>query len=62
MHGEIREENDKVLLDPHNETRVTLESASNHFHMVPHLEVLPKFLGWELQHVLENLAMETMSM
>lgn len=56
MHGEVREKNDKILFHPHNETCVTLESASDHFYMVPHLEVLPKFLGWELKHVLGELA------
>lgn len=52
MHGEVREKNDEVLLHSHNEACVTLESAGNHLHVVPHLEVFPKFLGWELQHVL----------
>lgn len=54
VHGEVREEDHKVLFHTHNEARVTLKSPSNHFHMVPHLEVFPQLLGWELQHVLEE--------
>lgn len=52
VHGEVREEDDEVLLHPHDEACVALKPTSDHLHVVPHLEVLAKFLGWELQHVL----------
>lgn len=52
VHGEVREEDDKVLLHPNDEARVTLETPRDHFHVVAHLEILAQLLSWELQHVL----------
>lgn len=54
MHGEVREEDDKVLLHAYDEAGVALVAACYHLDVVTHTEVLPQFMGWELQRILHT--------
>lgn len=54
MHGKVREENDKVLLDADYEARVTFKTAGDYFHVVAHTKVLPQFMSWKLERVLKE--------
>lgn len=54
MHGQVREEDDKVLLHTDDEACVALVAAGDDLHVVAHPEVLLQLVGRELQGVLEN--------
>ena len=52
MHGKVGEEHGEVGFDPHDEPGLSLVSAGDHLHMVPHIEVLAELTDLELQGVL----------
>ncbi len=54
MHGEIREQNDKVLLHTDYEACVTFKTSCNNLHVVTHTEVLPQLMSWKLKRVLNK--------
>lgn len=53
VHGQIGEENDHVILDAYNKTRVVLVAAGNDTDMVTHREVFLELVGLELEWVLQ---------
>lgn len=54
VHGEVREEDDEVLLHPDDQARVALVAPSDHLHVVAHAEVLPQLVSRKLQRVLNT--------
>lgn len=53
MHGEVGEENDKVLLHTDYEARVTFKTTRDYFHVVSHTKVLSQFMSWKLKRILK---------
>lgn len=54
MHGEVWEQNDKVLLHTDYEARVTFKTSRDNLHMVTHTEVLPQLMSRKLKRVLNK--------
>lgn len=52
VHGEVREEDDKVFLHSYDEAGVSLVSPCNHLHMVAHPEIFSQLMSRELQRIL----------
>lgn len=54
MHGEVRKEDDKILLHPDDEACVSLIATSDNLHVVPHSEVFSQLVCRELQRILHT--------
>lgn len=54
VHGEVREEDHKVLFHSDDEACVTLVSPGDHLHVVAHSEILSQLMSRELQGVLRE--------
>lgn len=59
VHGEVREEDDEVLLHADDQAGVALVSPGDHLHVVAHPEILPQLMSRELQGVLEGFEKES---
>lgn len=53
MHGEVRKEDDKILLHPDDEACVSLIATSDNLHVVPHSKVFSQLVCRELQRILQ---------
>ena len=54
VHGEVREEDDEVLLHSHDEASVAFVSPGNHLYVVAHPEIFSQLVSRELQRVLHR--------
>lgn len=54
MHGEVREQDDKVLLHSDDQAGVALVTAGDHLHVVAHPEILLELVSRELQRILQR--------
>ena len=55
MHGEIGEEDDEVVFDPDDESRVTFVLSVDDLHVIAHVEVLFQLVGGEFQRFLSSV-------
>lgn len=54
VHGEVGEQDDKVLLHSDDEAGVALVSPGDHLHVVAHPEIFSHLVSRELQRVLHG--------